>query len=390
MFAKILLLSLFACGASAATLTAPIVNHGPNTWTVIVNGSSVPAQDSKRASALPPETNDWTKFNRWQKPKFLTAKLNHYELGFPVAEFSYQVLLMHGGAPIGKPGQYIGYVGIHATDVLLPKLPESNYTLNTAVVVKAVRNIGTADLPVAEMEIELVSSLSRKGNDGTSNTDYRSVTYRVNGAGKIEKIKTGDGGFRLLKAETTNDVAQAEASCPHPLNQGGYMGLSEILMSNGPVVLVKNNKLMDHQNAPMAKALPPKVGCWNQTKGWTTMRRGFEYRWNNPLWWDFVVKGELVWMAGGKDLRGRGNYIGFATVNILEVSRGIIRSVDISAVAPKQMILNVGTDKDPNLQITFILRSEVRTKLSLEVSNWLVSIDALGNVSDVIKDNVTP
>ena len=390
MLAKILLMSLLACGATAATLTAPIVNHGPNTWSVIVNGAPAPVKDGDRASALPPETNDWTKFNRWQKPKFLTAKLNHYELGLPVAEFTYQVILMHGGAPIGKPGSYIGYVGIHASEVLLPKLPESSYNLNTSVVVRAVRNIGSADTPVAEMEIELVSSLSRKGKDGTASTDFRSVTYRVNGTGKIEKIKTSDGGFRMLKTETPNSVAQAEASCPHPLNQGGWMGLSELLYANTPVLLVKNNVIMDHQNAPMGKALPPKVGCWNQTGGWQTMRRGFEYRWYNPLWWDFVVKGEIVWLAGGKDLRGRGNYIGFASVNILEVSRGIVRSVDISAVAPKQMILNVGTEKDPNLQMTFILRSEVRTKLSLEVSNWLVSIDGLGNVSDVIKDNVTP
>lgn len=385
MFAKILLMSLFASVVSAAALTAPIVNHGPGTWPVIVNGSPAPASDLNRANALPPETSDWTKFNRWQKPKVLTAKLAHYELGLPVVEVSYQVILLHGGAPIGKAGAYIGYVGVLATDVTVVKPSQTTYALNSAVSVRSVRNIGTVDRPVAEMEIELVSAFTRH-HDGISNSDIRSVTYRVSGEGKIEKIKTGDGGFRLLKAQTQDSVAQAEVSCPHPLNQGGYMGLSEILTANVPVMLVKNNQPLDHQNAPMAKALPPRVGCWNQTTGWQTVRRGFEYRWYNPLWWDFVIKGEIVWMAGGKDLRGRGNYIGFASVNILEVSRGIVRSVDISAYAPEKMIHNVGTDKDPVPQITFILRSEVRTKLSTEISNWLVSIDGLGNVSDVLKE----
>ena len=141
--------------------------------------------------------------------------------------------------------------------------------------------------------------------------------------------------FICLAFTSAKSMGAEWQDCPKPVTvspmdavdellEGFHMAWKPFSTVGDNLSLVENNKIINHGNQALAAALPTKTQCWNQLKNWHVEKRKFEYRWKNPMWWDFVVEGEIIWLAGATDQRGRGRYIGFVTVKINKVSRGNI------------------------------------------------------------------
>lgn len=424
------ILSTFAVSIFSLTAVASleIKNHGSDSWPIIEKNVALEKSDERRASALPVDYSDWTSMSGWKRPKFVAGKISHRDFGIAMADFEYQIVLLYGGAPNSQKGKYIGYASIIAKDVsVFSGDTQGQISLNTEVVIKSVRNIGTAEEPIGEMTLELVSTLSRKVEGSSKPFKHvKRVRYLLTGIGRVEKISNSkpaqekarkkardrseeaktqfsSAAFsesRLIRGpkafQRTSDllnpvqleplqmVSDLAMSCPHPISpESGKAGSGVV---GTKVDLVRQNKILDHNDTFVATALPNGVRCWNQLPNWHQERRGFEYRWVNRLWWDFVVEGEVVWLAGAQDRRQNGRYIGFVTVKINKVSRGIIKSLDISAYAPPAMVSNVGTEEDPVSSVTLVLNSVLRNGAAMEAVNWLVSVDGMGNISDVSRE----
>jgi|GEM_PF-4467349 len=406
---KILLamtLSLFSLTSFAAL---EIKNHGSANWSIIEKNIALEKSEQQKASALPADFSDWTNMSGWKRPKFVTGKITHSDFGIAMADFEYQIVLLYGGAPNGQKGKYIGYASVIAKDVsVFSGDTENQISLNTEVVIKSVKNIGTAEEPIGELTLELVSTLTRKVEGSQPFKHVKRARYLLNGTGRMEKIgkSPASGSFVPTSSESgiirgpqyfqrTSEllnpiqmkplqVATALAACPHPISPESGKAGSGIVGSK--IDLVRKNKILEHNDTFVATALPNGIQCWNQLPNWHQERRAFEYRWVNRLWWDFVVEGEVVWLAGAQDRRQNGRYIGFVSVKINKVSRGIIKSLDISAYAPPAMVSNVGTVENPVSSVTLVMNSVLRNGAAMEAANWLVSVDGMGNISDVSRE----
>lgn len=382
-----------------------IQNSGPASWPLVVDGNTSGDAAKVQANALPVGSQDWTSMSGWKRPKVVQDRLIHWDGGFSAAEFDYQIVLLYGGAPKGFSGQYIGYASIVAREATLFKGdPEAKVSWNSRVNILAVKNIGTEAHPLAEITLELESTLTRKDVTGESTQQVRRVRYQLNGRGEVLRVasttrssvdtasapRAAMGNLSgwvspldLLNEEVlpASSWEMSAFSCPHPINPAS--GVSGSSVPVGLVPLVKDNKIMETQEPVFGKALPQGVVCWNQLRGWHKETREFEYRWENSMWWDFVVQGEITWLAGATDLRGKGRYVGFVTAKVRSVSRGIVKNVNISAYAPPEMISNIGTIHNPVPAIGVVFRSEMTSGWKKEVHNWLLSVDGMGNISDL-------
>lgn len=392
---------------SSLVMASPsILNTGARNWPIVVQGTAAPDAQASKANALPAGDADWAQMQGWKRPKIVTGTLLHLDpLGVSAAEFNFQIILLYGGSKAGKKGSYIGYASIIARDAtVLTGDYEGEVSLNSNVSVLDVRNVGTEAEPVAEMVLELESKLTRKQSSGEVTHQTRRLRYRLNGLGDINRISdtTRASVEPSLKVRGTQSFANWQNpismfrtfggatgswdevqtfACPHPINP--YAGISGSEGPSGMIPLVVDNKIMENKEPLFSKALPRGLNCWNQLKAWHQEVRQFEYRWVNSLWWDFVVRGEIVWLAGATDYRGKGRYIGFVSAKVNSVSRGIIKNVNISAHAPAGMISNVGTSENPVPSIALIFKSKLTSGAKTELANWLLTVDGMGNISDV-------
>lgn len=145
-----------------------IENVGRKIWKVISDNKPVVNVRLDTAHALPRGIVCWTDLDSWKAPKSKRFKVVYKNLfGMKVVEFSYRIIFNYGGGQKGK-GQYIA----NATIVPATLNVLWGYTFNAEAKVGQVMNLGTAESPIAGMEMGLNWHISTVIKDVQTTVNY--------------------------------------------------------------------------------------------------------------------------------------------------------------------------------------------------------------------------
>jgi len=161
-----------------------VINIGKKIWTVVEAGAPVLDMSTDVATALPQSTTGqpvcWTQFEKWQAPQsrvFGVVAKNY--LGMEVVRLKYRVLFIAGGQVDGK-GHYIGYATVQPSEIKVAWL----YNLKVEVTAPVVFNVGTAQDPVAGMNLEIKYTVK-----AGLPTIMESKVYYITGLGQFEEVE---------------------------------------------------------------------------------------------------------------------------------------------------------------------------------------------------------
>lgn len=130
---------------------AEIINVGKKVWKVIVDNKPVVDVQLLRASAVPQGIQHWLQMEGWHDPvakKYQVVYKNLY--GIEVVKFEFLLTYSYNGQVNGR-GRYLSEVGFVPSTVTVAWM--YNFTA-TSQVVRTI-NVGTADDPIAAIEINL-------------------------------------------------------------------------------------------------------------------------------------------------------------------------------------------------------------------------------------------
>ena len=155
-------------------------------WDLVVNNKPVVNVERKNASALPNLAQaDWRVLTGWKPERAMKYNLlvtNGFKM--KVIDFSYDLRLLAGGRVRGA-GYYIASARVVPQIIAL-----WGYHLNVKVEIPKIENINTDEDPLASMDINIVSKV-----DNTFSTQTYTQSFRVQGNGLIQNIKTGETYF---------------------------------------------------------------------------------------------------------------------------------------------------------------------------------------------------
>jgi len=161
-----------------------VINIGKKIWTIVEAGAPVIDISTDVATALPQSNNGqpvcWTQFEKWQAPQsrvFGVVAKNY--LGMEVVRLKYRVLFIAGGQIDGK-GHYIGYATVQPSEIKVAWA----YNLKVEVKAPVVFNVGTAQDPVAGMNLEIIYTVK-----AGLPTLMESKVYYITGLGQFEELE---------------------------------------------------------------------------------------------------------------------------------------------------------------------------------------------------------
>lgn len=129
-----------------------IINIGKKVWEIITAGQPVSNLNMEQsANALPRGVRCWDELSNWQAPsvKRYSQSFKNY-FGVEVIRFDFDVVYTPGGQIEGK-GRYLTNVQVHPRNVYVGW----GFSLNAAVDIPSLVNLGTADQPIAGMQVDV-------------------------------------------------------------------------------------------------------------------------------------------------------------------------------------------------------------------------------------------
>jgi hypothetical protein len=169
-----------------AVILDQVINLGQKVWKIVeANKPVVSVTEVPRANALPKGAESWQQLAGWQNPRarvFRVSYKNTY--GFTVVDFSFRVTYTSGGN-VGGKGAYLANVSVIPANLQVAW----GFTFNAGVEVANVLNAGTAQSPIAGMEL-----LMRWQIDTVVKHERSTASYFVR----------GDGGFVDMTNGTQN------------------------------------------------------------------------------------------------------------------------------------------------------------------------------------------
>lgn len=128
-----------------------IINIGKKIWAVVEAGRPRVNLKTDVAHALPKGLFCWTDLNGWQMPKSKTYAVKYTNgFGASVVDFSFRVVYTHGGSYKGA-GSFITNAAVMPVKVNVAW----GYTFNANAEVPIVFNRGTAEDPLAGMQLNI-------------------------------------------------------------------------------------------------------------------------------------------------------------------------------------------------------------------------------------------
>ena len=169
-----------------AVIIDQIIQLGEKVWKIVeANKPVVSVTEAPRASALPKGADSWLQLAGWQNPKARVFRVSYKNLyGMNVVDFSFRVTYSSGGNVRGK-GAYLANVSVLPANLQVAW----GFTFNAGVEVANVLNAGSAQSPVAGMEL-----LIRWQIDTVVKHERSTASYFVR----------GDGGFVDMTNGTKN------------------------------------------------------------------------------------------------------------------------------------------------------------------------------------------
>jgi hypothetical protein len=157
---------------------ATIVNLGKEAWTFIEDRKPVVKYALTSANALPRGARCWLDLEAWSRPRARQFRVVYKNLyGFEIVEFAFRLVFTPGGSFRGK-GRYLSHVTVLPAEIDVPWF----FKLNAATTVKNVFNLGTADNPLAGIELLVewqVETVLQHKQQSMSFGIYGDGTYEV-------------------------------------------------------------------------------------------------------------------------------------------------------------------------------------------------------------------
>ncbi len=158
-----------------------IINLGKKLWDIIVANKPVVNISTDMATALPSGVKGWDQLATWQMPQVREYRVSYTNLyGMTMVDFKFRVLYTHGGSVNGK-GLYL----TNATIIPAHLTVGWGYTFNAQSTVASVMNAGTAQDPVAAMQLQLHWSI-----DTVMKHEENSLNYYIKGDGTFKALGT--------------------------------------------------------------------------------------------------------------------------------------------------------------------------------------------------------
>ena len=186
-------------GGGGASGALTIVDLAFRVWGIIQANKPVANIDSIAANALPNLAKEhWEQVTGWKPERwaeFETTITNG--LGMNVIELKYQVRFIYGGSVRGK-GLYIASAQVMPTSIKVLW----GFTLNVAVAVSSIINVGTEENPVAQIGLDVTQQYA-----STFTNQTKVNRYIMNAAGMLKSGNTDAVYFRTNRKLLTEDDA---------------------------------------------------------------------------------------------------------------------------------------------------------------------------------------
>lgn len=157
-----------------------IINIGKKVWAVVETGRPVVNIKTYTANALPYGLKCWSDLSGWQVPQSKVYRVEYENLyGMGVVDFAYRVTFTAGGSLKGQ-GKYITNATIMPADLYV----SWGYTFNANAEVPSVFNTGSAEQPVAGMQMLMKWSVDTVMTHAES-----AETYYVGGDNTMKEME---------------------------------------------------------------------------------------------------------------------------------------------------------------------------------------------------------
>lgn len=154
-----------------------IINIGQQIWKIIENNKPVVNVTVNAGNAVPSGIDNWLQMDSWKPLKSQTYKVSYKNgYGLSVVDFNFRVSYFYGGGVKGR-GQYLANVTILPADLSVGW----GYTFNAAVKIPMVVNIGSAEQPMAGMQVDLNWAI-----DTFVKHEESSLSFFVYGDGRLD------------------------------------------------------------------------------------------------------------------------------------------------------------------------------------------------------------
>lgn len=145
-----------------------IIAVGQKIWKIIQDNKPVVTTKMPVAHALPKGLKCWTDLDHWQPPKSAVFEITYTNLlNIDVVNFKFRMIYTSGGGHNGI-GQYLANVA--ATPVQLDVL--WGYTFDANVAIGQAINLGSADNPIAGLELTINWDVSTVLKNSRSSVDF--------------------------------------------------------------------------------------------------------------------------------------------------------------------------------------------------------------------------
>ena len=159
-----------------------VVNLGQKVWNLVEAGKPVVRTQWATANALPEGVQSWRQMSGWENPRARVYRVHFENLyGVTVADFSFRVTYLAGGN-INGVGQYLSRVSVEPANLLV----RWGYNFEASAEVADVVNVGSAQSPVAGMELLVKWKVSTVMNQIES-----TASYFVRGDGEMVDLTSG-------------------------------------------------------------------------------------------------------------------------------------------------------------------------------------------------------
>ncbi len=145
--------------------------------------------------------------------------------------------------------------------------------------------------------------------------------------------------------------------------------------------VVEKGKPISNFNRFTANALPAKALRWNQLQNWRSpTSRVYSAIYKNVYGVEVVRFVYRVVLLYGGDVGGTGRYIGYTSVEPLEMTVGYLYNFD--AQAKVNAVYNMGTSTNPVAGMLLNVSWTVKTILKTSTESHTFVIDGLGNIRE--------
>lgn len=164
--------------AGALANIGTIVNVGQLAWSIVEANKPASNVSSEVANAIP-KNSDWENLVGWSAPQSHQFHVSYKNtLGSTVIDFTYRVIYLYGGNIAGK-GHFLNGVSIIPTNLTV----SWGYSFAAQAKVSSVINAGTAQNPIAAMQLQMQWTTSTIGKN-----TVQTQSYYIRGDGQFQAL----------------------------------------------------------------------------------------------------------------------------------------------------------------------------------------------------------